>query len=117
MMIEVILAAALSVGAAEQAGTAPSAEQAIPDNDCSVDTEAMLALSPHDFDQGPQGWRTLAEKPDCHAATADLIAEYRQKHWRTFELYELHISYWHEGQARAFADQREPAIRLLLAGV
>ena len=115
-MIEVILAAVLSVGATEQADS-PSGEATAPNSSCSVDKEAMLRLSPSDFDQGPHGWRALAAKPDCHLATADLIAEYRHKHWRTSELFELHISYWHEGQMRASADQRELAVKLLLAGV
>ena len=116
-MIAVILAAAL--GGSTQAPTEgpPAPPQTVLENDCSVDTEAMLDMSPEDFDQSPQGWRSLQAKGDCFAETADLIAGYRERHWRTLQLYELHISYWHEGQVRALASQTELAIKLLLAGV
>jgi hypothetical protein len=84
---------------------------------CSIDVAAVLKLSPHEFDQGPHGFRALASKPGCDAETADLIALYRRTNWAKLDQGQVAISYWHEGQSRAFAGQRDQAIPLLLAGV
>ena len=84
---------------------------------CPVDLDSMLTLSPYDFDQTGKGWRSLDAKPGCHAAAADLIANYRRANWGKIDANGVAISYWHEGQARAMAGETELAIPLLLAGV
>ncbi len=84
---------------------------------CTVDVAAMLQLSPYDFDQTDKGFRSLSSKPGCDVATANLIATYRRSNWGKLDRNAVQISYWHEGQSRAFAGQTELAIPLLLAGV
>lgn len=85
---------------------------------CAMDRAAALALPFEQFDQDPaRGWRPLANRPGCEAAAADLIAAYREVHWGSLEISRLHLNYWHEGQLRAMAGQREQAIRLMMAGV
>lgn len=84
---------------------------------CGIDKTPLLALSAEKFDQDPKGgWRILAERPGCDGAAADLIAEYRRVHWGQLAPYDLHLNYWHEGQARAYAGQTDRAVRLLLDG-
>jgi hypothetical protein len=115
-MIAIILSAVLSAAATEPSGAAVQ-QQSGSEPDCWVDTEAMLNMAPEEFDQGAQGWRALATKMGCDAQTANLIAEYRGRHWGQLKQHELHISYWHEGQARAMAGESQGAIPLLLAGI
>lgn len=83
---------------------------------CTFDKAVLLAMSFDDFDQGPNGWRMLQRRPECQAAIPDLIAEWRVKHWGNMNSQELHLNYWHEGQARALAGQTDKAVTLLLAG-
>lgn len=84
---------------------------------CAHDRPVLLALSPQDFDQNPQnGWRPLADKPECREVAADLLADYRTAHWGDLNPDELHTNYWHEGQLRASLGQIERATRLLMAG-
>src|SRR4051794_34591534 len=82
---------------------------------CTVDTAAILKLSPYEFDQTNKGFRSLPS--GCDLATADLIAAYRRANWGKLTNNDVAISYWHEGQSRAFAGQTQLAIPLLLAGV
>jgi len=85
---------------------------------CAYDRATMLALTPEKFDQDKQGgWRPLAAKPSCRAAAVELLAAYRKAHWRELAPWQLHISYWHEGQIRALMGQNTEAVPLLLAGV
>jgi len=78
---------------------------------CHFDRSAMLALDENHFDQdtenGEWGWRSVASKPHCELAAADLIAEYRTKRASSSPLL-----FWHEGQLRAFSGQYERAIEL-----
>jgi len=53
----------------------------------------------------------------CKAAAADLLEAYRDANRAIMTSDDLHANYWHEGQIRAALDQRDRAIRLLLAGV
>ncbi len=86
--------------------------------DCTVDTPAMLKLAPAQFNQDLQGgWRPLGNREGCAGAAADLLAAYRAAHWGTLTPQQLHINYWHEGQAPAMAGQAKAAIPLLMDGV
>ncbi len=115
-MITILIAAALGGSAVEptaisRTGPEPSIDE------CKFDAEAMLRLSPYEFDQGPAGWRSLEPKYSCYIEMANLIATHREKHWGSLPPEWLHASYWHEGQARALAGQTDAAVKLLLAGV
>lgn len=114
-MLAALAGAALAGAPLRQAPTPADLYQQVPG--CTVDVTAMMKLSPFDFDQTEKGFRSLANKPDCDVATANLIATYRRSNWGKLDQNELQISYWHEGQSRAFAGQTELAIPLLLAGV
>lgn len=75
---------------------------------CSYDRDAMLALDENAFDQDMNGgWRALARKPECWAAAADLIRDYRVTKSST-----SYILLWHEGQLRAFIGETRAALRL-----
>jgi hypothetical protein len=102
-ILTVLLASVLAVpcGAAPQQQTAHAA--------CDVDRARLLALDETQFDQDESGgWRTLAARPGCDLAAADLLRDYRQLHRN-----EAGIMYWHEGQLRAFAGQPQEAIALM----
>nr|WP_017122186.1 hypothetical protein [Xanthomonas vasicola] len=76
--------------------------------ECNYDRAAMLALDEDAFDQDVQGgWRTIADRPGCAMAAADLLRDYRQAHAITGG-----IVLWHEGQMRAEAGQTAQAIAL-----
>lgn len=76
---------------------------------CDYDRARLLALDELQFDQDLEGgWRTLANKPGCKLAAADLLRDYRQAHRN-----EAGILYWHEAQLRAFAGQTQAAIDLM----
>lgn len=76
---------------------------------CAYDRERLLALDEARFDQDLSGgWRTLADKPGCRLAAADLLRDYRQAHRN-----EAGLLYWHEGQLRAFAGHSREAIALM----
>lgn len=84
---------------------------------CAVDQEAMLALSPQDFDQSDdRGWRPLGDIAECRAAAAELIRTYRRTNWRSMTTGQVHTSYWHEGQMRAASGDADRAVPLLMAG-
>lgn len=79
---------------------------------CNYNEEAMLALSPREFDQDlDNGWRQIVQHNTCHEAAANLIRSYYTKHdlssgaMRTFV--------WHEGQLRAEVGQYQQAVRLM----
>lgn len=76
---------------------------------CAIDRMMALLLDEQAFDQGPEGWRRLAN-PDCFAAAADLIRDWRAAHPGHSPM--LH---WHEGQMRAAAGQYEHAAMLFEA--
>lgn len=76
---------------------------------CVIDQHAAMALDEQAFDQGPDGWRKLAN-PDCFAAAADLIRDWRAAHPGHGAM--LH---WHEGQMRAAAGQYGAAAPLFEA--
>lgn len=78
-------------------------------NICSYDRKTMLALNETEFDQDAGGgWRSVASKPGCNLAAADLLRDYRQMHGSAAV-----GLYWHEAQVRAFAGQTEEAISLM----
>lgn len=84
---------------------------------CTYDREAILALTPDEFDQGKQaGWRPLAETPQCRMTAAELIELYRRTNWRSMTTNDVHSSYWHEGQMRAASGDHDRAVLLLMAG-
>lgn len=66
---------------------------------CAIDRPMALALDEQAFDQEPDGWRKLAN-PDCFAAAADLIRDWRAAHPEHGAML-----FWHEGQMRAAAGQ------------
>ena len=61
-----------------------------------------MALDERHFDQdtknGGAGWRSIAARPGCESAAADLIRDYREAHKNQSD-----ILYWHEAQLRAFS--------------
>lgn len=76
---------------------------------CEVDRASLLKLDQWYFDQDPTGgWQTLAARPGCEVAAADLVRDYRQANGL-----EASILYWHEGQLRARAGQTEQAVALM----
>jgi len=83
--------------------------------DCRQPDAAMFALSLHEFDQTPAGWRSLDAK-GCEAVGADAIARYREMNREALAGEDLGTLIWHEGQLRAAAGQTEAAIPLLLEG-
>lgn len=102
---------AITVAAGLLAQTDPSPDP------CVVDREAMLALSPRDFDQRrDMGWRPLSHIAQCRTAAADLIEAYRRANWRSMTIRQMHSSYWHEGQIRAASGDIDRAIPLMMAG-
>lgn len=62
---------------------------------CTIDRIAALSLEEAAFDQGGDGWRSLA-RPGCFLAAADLIAAYRAEHPGHGAML-----YFHEAQMRA----------------
>jgi hypothetical protein len=92
-----------AVTAAALAGLATAAHGA----DCAYDRKAMLHMDYEAFDEGPQGWRSVAHRDGCKAAAADLLAAYRARQEE-----EVAFLAWHEGQMRAFAGETDQAIRL-----
>jgi hypothetical protein len=117
-MPKLFLAGLTTAFLAAQISSSGRSAEPVADVSCQVDTEAILRLSPSEFDQDPTGgWRTLTATPGCEVVIADLLAEYRRRNWGIFKEYELHLNYWHEGQVRAFAGQYDEAVPLLLAGV
>ncbi len=110
-MRHVLLAAAFAGGVL----ALNSSKAASPD--CAVDVATMLQLTPDEFDQSSvEGWRSLSDRVGCRAAAADLIGEYRRSNWGNLLPHQVHLSYWHEGQLRAFEGQTDRAVPLLLAG-
>lgn len=108
MTVLVAAIAVLSLGSPAQADS-PVA--------CTYDSEAVLALTPDEFDQGEEtGWRPLAETPECRTAAAELIDLYRRTNWRSMTTNDVHSSYWHEGQLRAASGDHDRAVLLLMAG-
>jgi hypothetical protein len=78
-------------------------------HDCDYNASTMMSLSENEFDQTPgKGWRQVADKAGCEIVAANLIAKYRDTHRTTSEL-----SYWHEGQLRAFAGDYNGSIRVM----
>lgn len=85
--------------------------------DCTVDVDAMMALSPAAFDQDlTGGWRPLADRKECQKAAADLITMYISRNWALLNQRSLHILYWHVGQMEAMAGDTRKAIAFLMAG-
>lgn len=83
--------------------------------ECRQPDAAMFALSLHEFDQTPAGWRSL-DAEGCEAVGADAIALYREMNREALAGEDLGTLIWHEGQLRAAAGQTEAAIPLLLEG-
>lgn len=113
-MFAIILAAAVSAGQPAEPAPADIYPQT---PGCPVDVEAMMKLSPYDFDQTGRGWRSLDAITGCHIAAADLIATYRRANWGKIDPNGTAVSYWHEGQTRAMGGETDLAIPLLFAGV
>lgn len=84
---------------------------------CAYNAAEVLTLTPQQFDQDlASGWRTLANKK-CYLEAAKLIRSYRTARLSSLSESQLHLSYWHEGQMRAFAGDPASAVPLLLSGV
>ncbi len=74
---------------------------------CAYNNTAMMALVEREFDQDMEGgWRKVAAL-GCDLEAADLIKE-----WRTTHDSKSTTLYWHEGQLRAAAGQKDNAIVL-----
>lgn len=80
---------------------------------CGVHAErldTLLSLDQQAFDQDfSGGWRTVAARQGCDAATADLIEVWRD-HSPNME--SPSILHWHAGQMRAYAGDYEAAVAL-----
>lgn len=77
---------------------------------CVPDRVALLALDGQAFDQDLNGgWRSIAYKPGCETAAADLLRDYRAAHPQEPD----RILYWHEGQLRAMTGDTAGALPLL----
>lgn len=76
---------------------------------CIEKRRPLLELSLNQFDQDPNGgWRKVAEKEECKADAAELIAQYRE-HLQS----RMTSLYWHEGQIRAEIGETNAAVRLM----
>ena len=104
-MILLGLIGALPQAGHAQAGTTPQ------ESACVYDRGRLPTMDLATFDQSPQGWRQLAGQAapgatPCHAAIADLIAEYRRLRPDVMRgNLNAYLLYWHEGQARAMHGQ------------
>lgn len=84
---------------AEECGVAPLAH--------------YLRMSPEDFNQSPQGWRSIGNaKQGCDIAAADLIAAYHADLLKQAAGIE-----WHEAQGRAWGGQSAQALELFKRGL
>jgi hypothetical protein len=114
MMYAIAAAAALWISPAGQAARADlGPERTARLESCGVDAgrlDALLALDQQAFDQDVSGgWRTVAARPGCDAAAADLIEVWRD-HAPGAE--SARMLNWHAGQMRAFAGERDAAVAL-----
>ena len=86
-----------------------------------------MAMSYWEFDQSPEGVRSVLDKPGCREASADLIRDYhaslRAKAAPVTHVFpegemtfsengEVTLLYWHEGQVRAMDGDTEHAVEL-----
>jgi len=78
--------------------------------DCAVDRAQLMVLDKVHFDEDTTGggWRTLAARPGCETAAADLLRDYRKAHPK-----DTGLMIWHEAQLRAFAGQTAQAAALM----
>jgi len=97
-------------------------------SECIEDRDAFMSLDYWTFDQDPtQGVQSIVSKPGCELVAADLISDFhlalREKSEPVIldhpagqitisETGEITILYWHEGQIRAFENQKVAAIEL-----
>ncbi len=79
---------------------------------CLDNSTDYLALDFIEFDQTlGQGWRAVADKPECQKEAANLIQQYAEQKEGLSEGM-LSTLRWHEGQMRAVVGQNEKAIAL-----
>ena len=99
------------------AGPVPTPLESVKnDRHCVEDRAAFMAMSYWEFDQSPEGVRSVLDKPGCRQAGADLIRDYhaalRAKGEPVTHVFpegeitfsengEVTMLYWHEGQVRA----------------
>lgn len=86
---------------------------ASPASPCQVNRSQRLALDPHLFDQGQEGWRGLTTAAGCEIAAADLIAEYRAANGAKVSASQRRVMLFHEGQLRATAGDVAKALTLI----
>lgn len=73
----------------------------------------MLVLSFNHFDQGPDGWRSLAINLACSEYADDVLASYRSRHAFTLTPANASILMWHEAQVRADQGETDAAVALM----
>lgn len=109
-MKHIALAASLLAisGAADAQPPQKSAEE------CGVQPlEHYLRMSAEEFNQSPQGWRSIGNaKEGCEIAAADLIAAYHADLLKQAAGIE-----WHEAQGRAWGGQNAKALELFKRGL
>lgn len=99
---------------------------------CVEDRPALMAMDYWTFDTSAEGMRSVAEKPGCELAAADLVEDFHAQLRATggpvtmdhegqtiilSENGEIETLYWHEGQLRALAGQTEAAAALFRKSV
>ncbi len=82
--------------------------------ECGVEPLShYLKMSPEEFNQSPQGWRSIGNaQTGCDIAAADLIAAYHAD-----LLKQAAAIQWHEAQGRAWAGQNTQALELFKLGL
>lgn len=80
---------------------------------CSATADTMMALSFNEFDQGSDGWRSLATKLACSDYADDVLASYRSRHAFTLSPANASILTWHEAQVRAEQGETDAAVALI----
>lgn len=79
---------------------------------CSYNEEAMMAMSPREFDQNyEKGWQSIADKEGCLEAAANAIRKYYKA--KNISEGAMKSLVWHEGQIKAELGNYEEAIILL----
>ena len=87
-----------------------------PGDPCSARAAAMRHYSFRQFDQEPDGWRSLADSMICGDHAAQTIAGYRDRHASDLTPSQTAMLIWHEAQVRALRGETAAALGLFRRG-
>jgi hypothetical protein len=95
--------------------TSPALAQtpAVDTDACTFDEAALIVLPFDKFDQDfADGWRPLAQRPECLPELPHLLATYRAARSADLEPDQFSLLEWHEAQLRANLGETEVALDL-----